>query len=147
MVMAQDFEEIAPGIFRWGAFSPEHKVELTSHAILLNNALYCFDPIPLAREKMTELTAKGIPRAIVLTNGNHERAAEEWRDCWQVPVWTSASAGLSQAGHLTLPPGKADWQPQWEVHPLEGGAPGETAFGCAELSLLVVGDAIVNLPY
>ncbi|MDB6034653.1 MAG: hypothetical protein JWM16_4991 [Verrucomicrobiales bacterium] len=147
MVEAQDFEEVFPGIFRWEAFSPEHKVELTSHAVLLNGALYCFDPILLAHKRMVDLASRGVPKAIVLTNGNHERASEKWRERWKVPVWTSEGAGLDQLGCQALPSGQASWQEQWEIHPLEGGAPGETAFGCAELSLLIVGDAIVNLPY
>jgi glyoxylase-like metal-dependent hydrolase (beta-lactamase superfamily II) len=147
MVEAENFEEVAPGVFRWEAFSPEHRVELTSHAVLLENGLFCFDPIPLAASKMIALAARGAPTAIVLTNGNHERACRRWRDLWQVPVWVPEGTGFDDPGYRELPSGRPFWLGQWELHPLGGGARAETAFYCPGLSLMVVGDAIVNLPY
>lgn len=147
MEEAQNFEEVFPGVFRWEAFSPEHKVELTSHAVVLHRRIFCFDPICLTAGKLAALETRGRPEAIILTNGNHERYAANWSARWKVPIWAAETAGLRMAGLKLLPRGGASWKEAWELLSLEGGGPGETAFFCAELSLLVVGDAIVNLPY
>jgi hypothetical protein len=36
--------------------------------------------------------------------------------------------------------------PEWRAFPLAGGGPGETAFFLADRSLMVFGDAVINLP-
>ena len=78
-VMASEVFEIVPGVYRWECFSPEHKVELTSHAVLVEGKLYIFDPIELTAEAKQRLLAGQQVEAIVLTNENHERAAAAWR--------------------------------------------------------------------
>ena len=64
-----------------------------------------------------------------------------------MPVWVPAESGLAKADFQTLPSGETQWAEDWHLYPLPGGAHGEIAFACAELSLLILGDAIVNLPY
>jgi glyoxylase-like metal-dependent hydrolase (beta-lactamase superfamily II) len=144
---ADRLEEISPGIFRWAAFSPFHRVELTSHAVLADGGLLMFDPIPLTEEPQARLHVFAGPRALVLTNGNHLRASQAWNARLGARVW-SQTPDLFPAdldiGHWSLvnPPPFAGWV----AHPLPGGAPGETAFLNAGLSLAVFGDAVVNLP-
>lgn len=144
---ADRLEEISPGIFRWAAFSPFHRVELTSHSVLADGGLLVFDPIPLASEPQSRLNAfAGLP-AIVLTNGNHFRASQAWSARLGARVW-SQTPDLFPADldivHWSLihslPFGG------WIALPLPGGAPGETAFLNAGLALAVFGDAVVNLP-
>jgi len=162
--VATTVAEILPGVFRWAAFSPHHKVELAAHAVAVDGALVVFDPIPLVDAAMSRLlcgpeartfesvapnvqpsppaseTLAGGPECppprpcrIILTNENHERDAARWRQILKAPVWSAAdpSGGLPQG---------------WEALPLPGGAPGETACFHAPLSLMVFGDAVVNLP-
>jgi glyoxylase-like metal-dependent hydrolase (beta-lactamase superfamily II) len=139
---AASFAEIAPGIFRWAAFSPFHKVELTSHAVLAESGLLIFDPLPLAEPEAVRRRTGEVQTSLVLTNGNHERAAAAWASlCGAVPV--SRVPGLFPAEL-----GVAEWTDQhgWRAVPLAGGAPGETLFLHDGLSLAVFGDAVVNLP-
>jgi glyoxylase-like metal-dependent hydrolase (beta-lactamase superfamily II) len=144
---ADRLEEISPGIFRWAAFSQIHRVELNSHAVLADGGLLVFDPIPLAAESESRLNAIAGPRALVLTNGNHLRASPAWSARFGARVW-SQTPDLFPAdldiGHWPLinPPPFAGWN----AHPLPGGAPGETAFLNAGLSLAIFGDSVVNLP-
>jgi glyoxylase-like metal-dependent hydrolase (beta-lactamase superfamily II) len=144
---AERLEEISPGIFRWAAFSPFHRVELTSHAVLADGGLLVFDPIPLAAESQARLHAFAGPRALVLTNGNHLRASQAWSAQLGARVWSQAPEFFPadlKIVHWCLihsPPFAS-----WVAHPLPGGAPGETAFLHAGLSLAVFGDAVVNLP-
>jgi hypothetical protein len=139
---ATSFAEIAPGIFRWAAFSPFHKVELTSQAVLTATGLMVFDPIPLVEPQLARLRALAGRASIVLTNGNHERLAGMWARRWAV-------APLSRMPGL-FPPGLAvaEWRDRdgWRASLLRGGAPGETVFLHEGLSLGVFGDAVVNLP-
>src|SRR5437879_2496617 len=94
-IRAESIEEILPGVFRWEAFSPEHKVELTSHAVVFGGKVFCFDPIALAEDPFRRLSRLGQPAAIILTNENHERGCRSWREQWRVPVWAAAEAVLT----------------------------------------------------
>ena len=145
MITAPAIQEVLPGVFAWEIFSPEHKVELTSHAVLHGERLFCFDPVGLAEEPFEWLSRRGTPTAIVLTNENHLRQSLLWRDRWRVPIWTSARSEVSLEGIRPLPEGAGAWE-GWQLHPLEGGGGGETALGLPARSLMVLGDAVVNLP-
>jgi len=144
-VEATEVQEILPGVFRWECFSPEHKVELTSHAVMAEDQLYIFDPIPLAAEPMRRFLDKQKVAAIFLTNENHERAAAAWREQTQAPIWAEVKADISLSGVQRWKVGVKHFGP-WEVSSLEGGAGGEAAFRWRERSLVVLGDAIFSLP-
>lgn len=144
-VVASEVHEILPGVFRWECFSREHKVELTSYAVLADGQLYIFDPIELIAEARKRLLANHPVAAIVLTNENHERATVAWREVTKAPVWLGkgASVALPQVHRWSSAP--APWGP-WMVTPLPGGPGGEVALRWAERSLVVLGDAAFNLP-
>lgn len=141
-------ETVLPGVLRWSAYSPAHKVELTSHAVAIGAGTgLVFDPIPLTAEIWDWFPPAGPPLGIVLTNDNHERDAAAWRALFPVPVWAPPE-------FTATPPGLQKWNtgpnPQspyqdWDIVPLPGGAPGESAWTCAARSLVVFGDAVVNL--
>jgi glyoxylase-like metal-dependent hydrolase (beta-lactamase superfamily II) len=143
--VATTVSEILPGVFRWAAFSPHHKVELASHAVWDGRTLLVFDPIPLAAEVFDWFPVPHAPDAIVLTNENHERDARHWRELFPLAVWAAPEAQCALAGVRWLAEGPAPF-PGWEVFFLPGGAGGETAWLCSGLSLMVFGDAVVNLP-
>lgn len=134
-------ERVHPDVWRWWAFSPEHRVEWMTHAVRgLTGRWVVFDPIPL---EDFDLLLEGGIEALVLTNGNHERAADEWKKRFDCPVigpagceWEWAAVRLPQAGVAE----------GWTPVPLPGGAPGETAWRLPSLGLVVFGDAVVNLP-
>lgn len=142
---APAFTSPFPGVFRWAAFSPAHKVELTSHAVLLGGRLFIFDPIPLAEPAVAALLAAAPVAAIVLTSENHERAAAAWHRHTGVPLWAAPDAVLELPDVNRLPAAPGPWQ-GWQLHDLAGGAGGEIALRCMALDLVVAGDALVNLP-
>jgi hypothetical protein len=144
-IPARSFQEIQPGLFRWEFYSPEHKVELSSHAVLADGKLLCFDPIPLADEPFAQLSACGRPAAIFLTNENHERDCVAWRERWQTPIWAAPDAALTVKDVMRFQPGRRECG-EIDLHFLEGGAGGEVAFRFNSRSLLIFGDAVVNLP-
>ena len=142
MTPADRIDEQHPGIRTWSAFSPEHRVDLGSSAVLTPEGWWVFDPIPIA----AGAPDPGFDRVagILLTNANHERDSARWSDRFGCRRWAAPEAG-------GLPEGVARWTgddpfPGWILIPLPGGATGETAFLRSDRSLLVVGDALVNLP-
>ena len=145
MPPASIVSEILPGVHRWSAFSPEHKVELTSHSVWDGRSLLVFDPIPLTAEVSDWFPTPCAPDAVVLTNENHERDAARWRELYPLAIWAAPEAGLSLPGVRRWDPTRPPF-PGWEIVPLPGGADGETAWFHAEKSLVVFGDAVVNLP-
>lgn len=143
--IAPCISEILPSVFRWEAYSLAHKVELTSHAIVREGRLFIFDPIPLADVARKSLLEQGKPAAIILTNENHERAALDWQQALQVPIYASSSAKLGILAVERISLAQTEWQ-GWRLHHLAGGAGGEIAFRWPERSVVVLGDAVVNLP-
>jgi glyoxylase-like metal-dependent hydrolase (beta-lactamase superfamily II) len=144
MNAAEDLQLVAPGLFVWQMYDETVKAELTSCAVSVGGALVLIDPIPLSPDAMDGLLGHGQPAVIVLTNGNHARAAEQYRDRFRIAVAASREAeeelgfapdeyladGDSLAGVLT-------------VHALPGAGPGEIALH-HDAGRLHVGDALIN---
>ncbi len=136
-------EQWRPGIWRWWAYSPAHKVELMSHAVRGRaGAWVVFDPIPLNPHLVETWCDGGGIDTIVLTNGNHERAAAEWRRAFGCRVAGAADVSWEMEGIRNDRDVVLDG---WKAIRLEGGAPGETAWWLESESLMVFGDAVVNL--
>jgi len=143
--VASGFEEVLPGVLRWSAFSPHHKVELTSNLVRAGAEWFLFDPIPLddaARERLLRIAPVS---AIVLTNANHERDSAEWRERTGATVFAPRGTLVEIPQAEPLPDGRVPWR-GWELLPLDGGALGETAFRLCERPLVVFGDAMFHLP-
>ena len=142
MTPAERIHEPFPGIRTWSAFSPEHRVELGSSAVLTPEGWWVFDPIPVADPEAGPRFDR--VAGILLTNANHERDSARWCERFGCQRWASPDAtGLPEGIPRWFPPNPF---PDWILIPLPGGAPGETAFLRPDRSLVVVGDALVNLP-
>jgi hypothetical protein len=141
---AERFDVLQPGLFRWSAFSPQHKVELTSHAVSHEGTMFVFDPIPVADATLAQLNhaARAGAVAVILTNANHLRDTAAWvtrgKPCWAPAELLPELPGARDIATLSAP--------GWRVVVVHGGAPGERAFCLPERSLVVFGDAVVNLP-
>jgi glyoxylase-like metal-dependent hydrolase (beta-lactamase superfamily II) len=142
---ATDFTHSQPDLLTWQVFSPEHRCELTANAVMAGGRWFLFDPIPLAAPAVAALRQRGPLAAVVLTNANHERAAARWRELTGAPVWADAAAPLELSDVHRFDPATNAWE-GWEIHRLTGGAPGEIALRREEASLLVLGDAVFDLP-
>lgn len=137
--------ELLPGVRRWAAYSPAHRVELAAHSVWDENVLLVFDPIPLAAGVFDWFPGPHAPAAVVLTNANHERDTVYWRELFPLAVWAAPDASLTLANVRRWDRASPPF-PGWEIIPLPGGADGETAWFCPAKSLVVFGDAVVNLP-
>lgn len=157
---APEYQELASpghsGAWRlacWEAFDAASKVDLHACALTLaDGRLFFVDPIPLAREVLEELLqAPGVSvGGIVVTNGNHGRAAADFRRRLGVPVCAHAAAAADAglAADVTIPDeGGPLFDGALEAVPLPGAAAGEMALYRADGGgLVIVGDALIHLP-
>lgn len=143
-VVADGFQFVPPSVYFWQAYDPAVKCPLSSCAIKTAAGLILIDPIPLEEAALSELIAGASPAAIVLTNGNHGRAAAAYRDRFGIPVLAPADAGpdLEVTPDATLADG--DVAPGGlRVISLPGAGPGE--IGLLGGRVVCIGDAIINL--
>jgi len=146
MIMAKADEIIVlhPAIRWWSAFDSSVKCDLCSTAYRSLQGWVLIDPIELKKEALEELTAEAPIAAIFLTNENHARAADFYRDRFNVSVWSSEKAKknidlkidgvFSETPHFDL-----------EVIDIPGATEGEVCFVAPE-GIVIIGDAVVNLP-
>ncbi len=145
MARADEIHEVRPGLFFWQAYEPAVKVDLSCCARRTARGLVLIDPIPLAKPALEELMVAGSPAAIILTGGNHARAAAEYRKRFSVPIHAHAAAvaelGIS-VDHL-IADGETVMDELVAVA-LPGSTPGEIALHAHDTWHL--GDALIHLP-
>jgi glyoxylase-like metal-dependent hydrolase (beta-lactamase superfamily II) len=144
MIAADEFQTITPRVFSWQAYDPRVKCDLSSVALQTTDGLVLVDPIPLRDEALDELTRGRPVRAILLTSGNHERAAESYRKRFNVPVWASEEAARSVEITVDHSFKKGELAPGgMSVVELFAAGPGEVAL--VGDGLVCLGDAVINL--
>jgi glyoxylase-like metal-dependent hydrolase (beta-lactamase superfamily II) len=143
MAVARDFLRVTAGICSWQAYEPEVKCDLSSCALATCDGLILVDPIGLAEDAFARMSSGVPPCAIVLTNGNHARAAASYRERFGTKVFASAdAAGLELTPDATLADG--DFGPGGlRVVAMPGAGPGEIAL--LGNGVAVIGDALINL--
>ena len=142
---AEEFQQVTAGLYFWQAYDPVVKVELSCCAHRAARGLVFIDPIPLAKAALAELCAVAAPAAIILTNGNHARAATEYRARFSIPILAHAGAvaDLGLAVDQQIADGETVLD-EFTIVALPGAAPGEIALHAG--GALHVGDALINLP-
>lgn len=145
MVSSTDFDSLREGVFFWQAYDPAVKVDLSCCARRTESGLVFIDPIPLAQDALEKLCASCQPSGIVLTNGNHERAARKFRDRFQIPIWGHRDAQGELGGCLDhlVEDGESIFG-ELSVIALPGAGSGEVALHGG--SFLHLGDALIHLP-
>ncbi len=119
---ASDFAWLNKAVAFWQEYDRASRTDLSCSAHLIDDGLYLIDPIRLASEATTALVEQALPRVILLTNGNHSRAAKAYaRQCGV--YWG-----------------------QLEIFDLSGASPGEVAIYRRDLEILSFGDAFIHLP-
>jgi hypothetical protein len=149
MAMADTLHAVAEQLWVWGGFEPAVKADLHSCAIGTPEGLVVVDPIELTGAALTAFSALGPVVAVVLTNGNHARAALRFRRRFAAPVLAHPGA----LGELEVPV-DGTLTPErlvggaLRVLELPGGGPGEVALYDPREpwgGRLHVGDALIHL--
>ncbi len=131
MPVAAELEPVTSGIWIWRLYDPTVKADLFSTAVKTARGIYLIDPVPLAPDAISELGGLATIAGIIVTNENHERAAEAFARQFDVPIYRSR-----------VGPGLSAIQ-------IDGAPAGEIAAHCqADRGTLIIGDALINFePY
>lgn len=143
--VANNVEEVCPAVFRWEAYSPEHRVRLTSHAFLCEGRLTVFDPIELGQPALDSILSEAESVQVFLTSENHFRATEFWRTATGAQISSLVASGFDKRLVAGIPEGTEEWQ-GFELRELPGGPGGESVVVEKDCGFGFGGDAIVNLP-
>jgi hypothetical protein len=145
MSRAEEFHQVRPDLFVWQAYEKSVKTDLTCCACRTAEGLVFIDPIPLHKAAEAELLEIALPRAIILTSGNHARAAEEYRRRFSIPIYSHADATpeFSFAVDHVITDGETLLD-EFTVLAIPGAAAGEVALFRA--GAMHVGDALIHLP-
>lgn len=139
---AQEIEVLFPRVWRWSAYSVHHKVELTSHAVMTEVGLIVIDPIPLDEAQQVRLETGAPVQGVIITNANHFRATGQWRG---KKIYTASLDLVGEPNLEILDPESLNVL-GLQIISLPGGPGGEIALFDSEKKLLIMGDALVNLP-
>jgi len=131
---AFEIELVAPGLRFWRVYDPAVKAELYSTAITIAESTYLIDPVPLAPDALVELNSQSVIAGVIVTNENHQRAAAEFADKFDAPIYSG--------GSQPFPPGLTAVQ-------IDGAVAGEIAVHSkAAGGIVIMGDALINFePY
>lgn len=144
---ADELHDLGDGVLAWQTHDPTVKTDVGSTALSLpGGRLLLVDPVGLTAGALRELTDRGTPARVILTNGNHARAAARYRQAFGIPVAAHPDAvpELDTRVDHTLD-GRTD-PDSLAIIPLPGGPPGEVAVWQATTGTLVLGDALIHLP-
>jgi len=83
-IIAQNAEEIVPGVWRWFVHDDRIDFESDAHAVVDNGRVVLIDPLPLAESALQRL---GTVEAICLTAKCHQRSAWRYRKQFGVKVY------------------------------------------------------------
>lgn len=141
---ADEFQSLSETVYHWSVYEPELKCELSCTTLKLNDGLVVIDPVPLADAAWNDLLAKAPLRAILLTNGNHGRAADPLRKKHKVPIVT-APATRHDLGGIKVDVILLENELLYGIAPIPipGATVGETAF-YSNTGVMVIGDAVIN---
>lgn len=146
MTRADEVAAVVDGVCVWQAYDASVKCDLTSTALRVGENLVLIDPIALSAAGAAELETFGRPALVVITSGNHARAADYFRQHYRIPIAghadAAAESGLSIDQSLTDGSRLLD---AIDVCTLPGAAPGEIAL-IAPQGVVCVGDALIHLP-
>ncbi len=150
MPSAPDLLRLAPSLWIWQAFDPAVKSDLFSSAVKTDDGLFLIDPIPLPAALLEEMTAGADVRAVLVTNGNHPRAAANFARQFGKPILAAAEVlGEFESGAREAIPPEGRIAAGVTAISIEGAAAGELAFHFADDGgTIVIGDALINFePY
>lgn len=149
--------EIVKGIFTWGGAYPDMPWDLNGYAIRLDDGTILVDPPAPAADDWPKLDALKPIRKIVVTNRDHDREVQQFRERYGAPVVAGADEASGFAS-LKIDETVKDGDPLpggLRVIALPGKSPGEIGLHfdpsgnkiARELGgIVLLGDALIGHP-
>jgi glyoxylase-like metal-dependent hydrolase (beta-lactamase superfamily II) len=147
MALAQEIDQVAPGIAVWQVYDPAVKADLFSTALETPSGTYLVDPVELKAEAWQTLEEHPKMAGVIVTNENHDRAARLFADRFSVPIYLHAglAKALAHPRTVELRDGESI-EPKLTAIAIPGAPAGEIGLHYdADGGTLIVGDALINL--
>lgn len=138
------------GIWMWSIFSEEKEMDFNGYLVQIgDNESFIVDPPLAGPEVLESFVPLPKPSFIVLTNRDHERSAQQFKEKFRIPIYASkqdaplmsvAVDRMFEDGEI-LPGG---WQ---VIHIANQKSPGESALYNMEIRILILGDALIGKPF
>ena len=140
--------EVLKDVWRWTWFSEDKGMNFNGYAVNLGSEWGLIDP-PYANEKTwKEISDLGKPTFILLTNKDHERASDELRQFFKIPIYVHEADAplLNDPADHTFKEGQKLFHclDVIRFHHLK--SPGECAFLWKTKRILFVGDVVTGHP-
>lgn len=137
-----EFHELSQDLFVWHGYNPECRTECSSTAVRTPEGFVLIDPLRLEEQAVERMVGDSRVAAILLTSGNHWRAASYEKERLDVPVYAPEGARDGVEADRWVRDGELLFGTLKAIG-LPGGGPGETAYLAP--GALIVGDALVHL--
>ncbi|PWU10900.1 MAG: hypothetical protein C5B47_01515 [Verrucomicrobia bacterium] len=135
---------LVEGILSWCHYEPSLRFEAGFCAIRTHEGVLLIDPLPMGEKALLQLEKFGTPCAILLTNGNHQRASLELKPRWNVPILAGAGAQGKLTADVWLQEGQEILSTLW-VLSLPGAGVGEIAV-VRRNAFCIFGDFLIHMP-
>jgi len=150
MAIARELVQVASNLFFWQNYDPAVKADLFSTALATPNGNLLVDPIPLHDSQLRPLFQHRSIAGIVVTNANHQRAANSYSDHFSAPLFALRATFPDKKPSRFVEIGNdTKICNEVEVIVIEGAVAGEIAlYQPTNGGTLVMGDALLNFePY
>lgn len=142
MKPVSDYQRVADDLFVWQGFNPECKTDCSSTAVRTPEGFVLIDPVRLEEQAIERMVGHDKIAAVLLTSGNHWRAASYEKERLDVPVYAPEGARGEVPADRWVKDGEILFG-QIKAIGLPGGGPGETAY--LSPGVLILGDALIHL--
>lgn len=134
---------ISDQILSWSHYEPSLRFLAGFCAVRTPEGVLLIDPLPMDQEALCQLERFGVPKAILITNANHERASLEMQQKWGIPRLASERASLQLKADQSLNDGQTLFG-TLRILQLPGAGIGEIAV-IQTGSFCIFGDFLIHL--
>ena len=142
-----------PGAWMWSAWQPDRAMAFNSYLFERpspqgGEGSLVVDPLPLGEDAFQWISGRGGVHTVILTNRDHVRAAQTFRDRFGARVLAhSVEAPLFEIGiDATFADGEQVFPGAYVIALAHGKTPGEVALHLPEVQSALVGDALIGAP-
>ena len=135
-------------IYSWSIFSEMRQIDFNGHLWVRSEGNIIIDPVPMIDSDLDQLVTLGGAGLIVITNRDHEREAEEFREITsaQIAIHEADAGALSTKVDRLLADQEEIVPGLTAIHLRYGKSAGEIALYFSEREIVLTGDLIVGAP-
>ena len=142
-------KQVLPQIWQWSWFSPEKQLDFNGHLLAVGEHRILIDPPPMDSTDRAQVRQGGQIDYIIITNRDHEREVETFRNDFQCQVFVPELDAKEMKIQPTKTYADGELLPGgiWVVHLADQKSLGECALFLQQGNgIVIVGDALIGKP-